>query len=44
MKIFYPSPYKHLVWDYSNTKVEVINFTIESFNWENTFHSKDIHA
>ena len=44
MKIVYPPPYKRLVWDYSNTNVEAINLAIESFNWENAFDGKDIHA
>ena len=44
MKIFYPFPYKRLVWDYCNVNVEAINSTIESLNWEKTFHGKDIHA
>ena len=30
--------------EYSNTKVEAINLAIKSFNWENSFHVKDIHA
>ena len=44
MTIFYPTPYERLVLDYSNTNVEAINLTIESFNWENAFDGKDIHA
>ena len=44
MKIFYPSPYKRLVWDYCNANVEAINSAIESFNWEKAFDGKDIHA
>ena len=43
MKIFYPPPYKRLIWDYRNANVEAINSAIESFNWENAFHGKDIH-
>ena len=39
LKIFYPPPYKRLVWDYGNANVEAINLAIESFNWE-----KDIYA
>ena len=35
-KIFYPPPYKHLVWDYRNVNVEAVK--------ENAFDSKDIHA
>ena len=44
LKIFYPPPYKRRVWDYRNANVEAINSAIESFNWENTFYGKDIHA
>ena len=44
MKIFYPPPYKRLVWDYSNVNVEAINLAKESFNWGNVFDDKDIHA
>ena len=44
MKIFYPSPYKRLVWDYCNANVEAINSAIESFNWEKAFDGKDAHA
>ena len=43
VKIFYPPPYKRLVWDFCNANVEAINSAIESFNWENAFHGKDIH-
>ena len=42
MKIFYPPPYKRLV--YPNANVEAINSAIESFNWEKAFDGKDIHA
>ena len=44
MKIFYPPPYKRLIWDYRNANVKAINSAIESFNWENAFDGKDIHA
>ena len=44
MKIFYPPPYKRLIWDYRNANVEAINSAIESFNWENAFDGKDIHT
>ena len=42
MKIFYPPPYKRLV--YPNANVEAINSAAESFNWEEAFDGKDIHA
>ena len=44
MKIFYSPPNKRLVWDNRNANVETINLAIESFNWENTFDGKYIHA
>ena len=44
IKIFYPPPYKLLVSNYSNENVQAINSAIESFNWENTFDGKGIHA
>ena len=44
MKIFYPPPYKRLVWDDCNGNVEAINAAIGSFNWEKAFDGKDIHA
>ena len=44
MKIFYPFPYKRPIWDYRNANVKAINSAIESFNWENAFDGKDIHA
>ena len=44
MKIFYPPPYKRLVWDDCNGNVEAINTAIGSFNWEKAFDGKDIHA
>ena len=44
MKIFYPHPYKCLVWDYRNANVEAINPVIESFNWKKAFDDNDIHA
>ena len=44
MKIFYPPPYKHLIWNYRNANVEAINSAIESFNLENAFDGKYIHA
>ena len=30
--------------DYNNAKVEAINLATESFNWENAFDDKVIHA
>ena len=44
MKIFYPHPYKCLVWDYRNANVEAINPVIESFNLKKAFDDNDIHA
>ena len=30
----YPSPYKLLVWDYKKANIDVINWAIKSFNWQ----------
>ena len=40
MKIFYPPPYKRLIWDYRNANVKAINSAIESFNWKNALMVK----
>ena len=42
--MFYPPPYKRLVWDYSKANAEALNLAIVSFNWENAFGGKDIYA
>ena len=39
-----PHLYIRLVWDYNVANVEPICFAIESFNSENAFEGKDIHA
>ena len=44
MKMFYPPPYKRLICVYRNANVEAMNSAITSFNWENTFDGKDVHA
>ena len=44
IKVFYVPPYQRLVWDYRNANVEAIKSATESFNWENVFDGKDIHA
>ena len=44
LKIFYPHLYIRLVWDYNVANVEPKYLAIESFNSENAFEGKDIHA
>ena len=41
-QIYYPPPYKWLVWAYMRANTDAINFAIKSFNWENAFNGKHI--
>ena len=34
LKVYYPPPYKRLVWDYKKVNIDAINLAIKSFNWE----------
>ena len=34
LKVYYPPPYKQLVWDYRKANIDAINLAIKSFNWE----------
>ena len=43
LKVYYPPPYKRLVWDYKKANIDAINLAIKSFNWENAFNGKDIN-
>ena len=38
LKVYYPPPYKRLVWGYKKANIDAINLAIKSFNWENTFN------
>ena len=42
-KVYYPPPYKRLVWDYKKLNIDAINLAIKSFNWENSFNGKYIN-
>ena len=44
LKVYYPPPYKRLVWDYKKANIDAINLAIKSFNWENAFNGKDINS
>ena len=42
-KIEYPPPYTREVWDYSGAETDLINLSIESFDWPKLFLAKDVH-
>ena len=44
LKVYYPPPYKRLVWDYKNANIDAIILAIKSFNWKNAFNGKDINS
>ena len=44
LKVYYPPPYKRLVWDYKKANIDAINLAIKSFDWENAFNGKDINS
>ena len=37
MKVYYPPPYKRLVWNYDKANVDAIRKTIKDFKWEDAF-------
>ena len=37
MKIFYPPPYEGTVWHYRQADTELIQRSLESFDWKNAF-------
>ena len=43
LKIGYPSLYERLVWDYKKTNTQLLNCTIETFNWEKLLEYKNVH-
>ena len=43
LKVYYPPPYKWVVWDYKKANIDAINLAIKSFNWENAFNGKGIN-
>ena len=44
LKVYYPPPYKRLVWDYKKANIDAINLATKSFNWEKAFNGKDINS
>ena len=44
LKVYYPTPYKRLIWDYKKANIDAINLTIKSFNRENPFNGKDSNS
>ena len=43
LKIEYPSLYELLVWHYKKTNTQLLNHTIETFNWEKLLENKNIN-
>ena len=43
LKIQCPLLYEHLTWDYKNVNEQLINHTIERFNWPRCFEGKNVH-
>ena len=43
MKIYYPPPYKRLVWDYNKANRDAIKLSIERFDWEKAFRNVNIN-
>ena len=41
LKIEYPPLYERLVWDYKNTNIQLLNRSIETFNWEKLLGNKN---
>ena len=43
LKIEYPPPYARKIWNYSRSETDLINCSIESFNWSKLFSGKNVH-
>ena len=43
LKIEYPPPYTRKVWNYSRSKTDLMNHSIESFDWPKLFSGKNVH-
>ena len=41
LKVYYPTPYKRLVWDYKKANIDATNLAIKSSNRENALNGKD---
>ena len=43
LKIEYPPPYTRKIWNYSRSETDLINHSIESFDWSKLFSGKNVH-
>ena len=43
LKIVYPPPYEHLVWDFKRADVNAITAAINQVDWKFMFSCKNIH-
>ena len=43
LKIKYPPPYTRKVWNYSRSETDLINHSIESFDWSKLFSGKNVY-
>ena len=43
LKIEYPPPYTRKIWDYSRSETDLINRSIECFDWSKSFSGKNVH-
>ena len=43
LKIKYPPPYTSQIWNYSRSETNLINRSIESFDWSKLFSGKNVH-
>ena len=43
LKIFYPPPYKRVVWHYQDANIDLIQGSISQFNWERAFSNKGVN-
>ena len=41
--IVYPPLYEQLFWNYKNTNTQLLNSTIEAFNWEKLLENKNVN-
>ena len=41
LKIEHPPIYQRFIWDNKNANEQLINLTIENFNWEKSFGDKN---
>ena len=43
LKIEYLPPYTHKIWKYNRSETDLINRSIESFDWSKLFSGKNVH-